>query len=298
MIKVFQICILFQLCIHVSTNIYAQKPREAAATYTMVLSRTSTMQETETLCIEQARLKAIADAFGYSISETTVGSVSDQNGKVNDAFNVLTKTSVKGEWISDTAPPKLEWKCENNELSVTAFVSGKIRENSKEGKTEVEFYPCLPSDYRIETVSFRSGQTLNTFFRSARKGYLSVFYVDHTTSEAYRVFPSPAYSSLDHLEVNADQDYVLFNRSYASQFAGYPATVDLTMELPADKSQVLDEIVAVYSPEPYKKPMLSKPSGENPLPKLRFDEFNDWITNLKSLNNQAVIKSVSLPVIK
>lgn len=274
----------------------AQKPRDATATYTMVLSRTSTIQETESLCIEQARLKAIADTFGMSVSETTVGNVSDQNGKVTDVFNVLTKTSVRGEWISDTAPPKLEWNCENNELSVTAVVTGKIRENSKEGKTEVEFYACLPTDYRTETTSFRSGQTLNTFFRSARTGYLSVFYVDHTTGEAYRVFPSPAYSSMDHLEVNADQDYVLFNRSYASQFAGYPATVDLTMEVPADKSQVLDEIVAVYSPEPYKKPMLSKPSSTQSLPALSHEALEDWFTQLKSNNKDAVVKSAKVSV--
>ena len=290
----FITCLLISLVPSIGS--FAQRPQDASATYTMVLSRTSTMQETETMCIEQARLKAIADAFGLSVSETTVGNVSDQNGKVTDLFNVLTKTSVRGEWISDTAPPKLEWKCENNDLIVTAYVSGKIRENSKEGKTDVEFYACLPSDYRTETTSFRSGQTLNTFFRSARKGYLSVFYVDHTTGDAYRVFPSPAYSSLDHLEVNADQDYVLFNRSYASQFAGYPATVDLTMELPADKSQVLDEIIAVYSPEPYKKPLLSKPSSTQSLPTLSHKALEDWFTQLKSNNKDAVIKSAKVSV--
>jgi hypothetical protein len=290
----FITCLLISLVPSIGS--FAQRPQDASATYTMVLSRTSTMQETETMCIEQARLKAIADAFGLSVSETTVGNVSDQNGKVTDLFNVLTKTSVRGEWISDTAPPKLEWKCENNDLIVTAYVSGKIRENSKEGKTDVEFYACLPSDYRTETKSFRSGQTLNTFFRSARKGYLSVFYVDHTTGDAYRVFPSPAYSSLDHLEVNADQDYVLFNRSYASQFAGYPATVDLTMELPADKSQVLDEIIAVYSPEPYKKPLLSKPSSTQSLPTLSHKALEDWFTQLKSNNKDAVIKSAKVSV--
>ena len=276
----------------------AQKRREATASYTIVLSRTSTMQETETLCIEQARLKAIADAFGYSISETTVSNVSDQSGKVSDAFNVLTKTSVRGEWITDTSAPKLAWTCSENELAVTATVAGTIRENNKEGKTTIEFYSCSPADVTTEKSAFRSGQPLNAFFRTARSGYLSVFYLDRNSGVAYRVFPAPSYTSLDHFEVRADEAYVLFNRAYASQFPGYPSSVDLTMDVPQDKIQVIDEVIAVYSPTPYKKPLLSSQTNQQTLPELTSNQLQNWLVELKSNNKEAIIHTVNLIVSK
>jgi hypothetical protein len=227
------------LLVLVPNALLAQDTREVEGSYSMVLSRTSTMEETEAKCTEQARLRAIGEAYGYTVSETTMSSVSDENGRFNDAFSVLTRTSVRGEWLRDKEAPRAEWSWDGRELSVRVVVKGIIRSNNREGRTEVVFFPCAAGASNAEQSSFRHGQSLHAHFRAAGDGYLSVFYVDINKGEAYRVFPAPAYSSIDHLSVKAQEDYLLFSRSHAKQFEGYPATVDLVLEVPESQQQSL-----------------------------------------------------------
>jgi len=276
----------------------AQETREAEGSYTMVLSRTATMEQTEALCTEQARLRAIGDAFGYVVSETSVGNVSDENVRVTDAFSVLTRTSVRGEWLRDKESPRTEWTWDGRELSVRVVVKGIIRSNSREGRTEVVFYPCAAGELTVEQSSFRHGQSLLARFRAASDGYLSVFYVDVAKGEAYRVFPAPAYASLDHLGVKAQQEYLLFSRSHSKQFEGYPATLDLLLEVPEGKQQGLDELVAVYAPHPYKKPMLSGQTAAGALPTLKATELEHWITELRALSAEIVVKRTTITIVK
>ena len=276
----------------------AQETREAEAYYTMVLSRTATMEQTEALCTEQARLRAIGEAFGYVVSETTVGNVSDENGRVTDAFSVLTRTSVRGEWLRDKEAPRIEWTWDGRELSVQVVVKGIIRSNSREGRTEVVFYPCTAGEPTAEQINFRHGQSLLARFRAAGDGYLSVFYVDVAKGEAYRVFPAPAYASLDHLEVKAQQEYLLFSRSHSKQFEGYPATLDLVLEVPEGKQQGMDELVAVYAPHPYKKPMLTGQHTAGALPSLRAADLEHWITELRTSSGEIVVKRTTLTIVK
>lgn len=286
------------LLIVVALSPIAQKPMEASATYEMQLSRTGTMEQTEAQCIEQARLKAVGDAFGYAVSETTLGNVSDRNGQATSDFTVLTKTNVQGEWLNDTQPPGVKWICRDNELFVQATVYGKIREQNKSGKTDVEFFTCKPSDVKTEQSFFKDGQDLNCSFRAARKGYLSVFYVDYTSGEVFRLLPSSAYTSLDYIKVGADETYILFNKRYAKQFPDNTQISDINVGLPAGKTQVIDEIIAVYSTEEYKKPLMSKPSNSADLPVLSISDFNLWKTTLKQRDKEAVIKTVAVTITK
>jgi hypothetical protein len=281
----------------VSVNVFSQREQvERVASYTMVLPRTASMENTEAACVEQARLKAIGEAFGYSVSETTLSNVSDENGKASNAFTVLTRTNVRGEWIRDNEPPLIVWNCNGGEFSVTATVRGQARALSPSGKSAVEFHACLRERPQVPVAEFTHGQSLYAQFRASQDGYLTVYYVDHTKGEAYRVLPAPAYPSLDHHEVKADRDYVLFDRAASKSFAGYPATVDLVMEVTAGKEQVVDELIAVYSHAPIAKPMLSKVSPGMPLPSLRLSDLENWLNNAKSANAEVVIKRLMITV--
>jgi hypothetical protein len=275
---------------------YTQKPEQVQASYTIVLSRTASMESTEAACVEQARLKAIGDAFGYSVSETTLSNVSDENGKANSSFTALTRTSVRGEWIRDNEPPMIVWNCDGGEFSVTATVRGEARALSPSGKSAVEFHACLRERPQIPLAEFTHGQSLYARFRASQDGYLTVYYVDHTKGEAYRVLPAPAYSSLDHHEVKADRDYLLFDRAAAKNFEGYPATVDLVMEVPEGKKQVVDELIAIYSPKPFAKPMLSKVSNANPLPSISITAMEDWLSDRTSTNQELIVKRISVTI--
>jgi hypothetical protein len=275
----------------------AQKVQEASATYSIVLSRTATMADTETQCIEQARLKAVGDAFGYTVSEITLARVLDTRDSFEDNFSVLTRTSVEGEWLGDTEPPVVQWNCVGNDYKVTATVHGKIRAFAEKAKAQVEFHATTPGEGQARN-EFRHGQTLHAVFRSSHKGHLSVYFVDHTEGKVYRLFPAAAYGTLDHLPVEGDRTYVLFDRAHASQFPGHPAVSELNVEVPAGKPQVIDELVAVYSPKPYSKPLLSLPNDPQELPTMDFDRFEAWLTDLRKREREAVAKRKQVTIVR
>jgi hypothetical protein len=275
----------------------AQKVQEASATYSMELMRTATMADTEAQCIEQARLKAVGDAFGYTVSEITLARVLDTRDSFEDNFSVLTRTSVEGEWLGDIEPPLVNWSCEGDALTVTATVHGKIRAFAEKAKAQVEFHATTPGEGQARN-EFRHGQTLHAVFRSSHKGHLSVYFVDHTEGNVYRLFPAAANGTLDHLPVEGDRTYVLFDRARAAQFPGYPAVTDLTVEVPAGKPQVIDELVAVYAPASYTKPLLISPAGPQDLPSIGVADFEAWLGELRKRNQEAVVKRTQLTVVR
>lgn len=278
-------------------SLCAQRVQQATAMYSIVLSRTATMEATEAQCIEQARLKAVGDAFGYTVSETTLGRVHDTRKTVEDHFSVLTHTSVEGEWLGDTEPPAVSWDCTGGEWTVTATVQGRIRAFGERAKAQVAFHASAPGD-GAERGHFRNGQPLHAVFQSAEKGHLSVFFIDHATGEAYRVFPATAYASLGGLPVEADRRYVLFDPAHAKQFPQHPAVTELVMEVPANKPQAIDELVAVYAPAPYAKPLLQQPASPQQLPAMGVEDFEHWLIELRRRDQQVVVKRVQLTVVR
>lgn len=279
------------------SNLLAQKAQEAKATYSIVLSRTATMAETEAQCVEQARVKAVGDAFGYTVSQTTLARVLDTRDSFEDNFSLLTRTSVEGEWLGDTETPVISWSCVADEFTVTATVQGKIRAFAEKAKAQVEFYATAPGDGQPRN-EFLHGQALHAVFRSSHSGYLSVYFVDHAEGKVYRLFPAAAYGTLDHLPVESDRSYVLFDRAHAAQFPGYPAVTDLTVEVPAGKPQIIDELVAVYAPAPYAKPLLSRPGNPQDLPAMGVEDFENWLTELRKRDREAVVKRTQVTVVR
>ena len=275
----------------------AQKERQAEATFSLVLSRTVTMEALEAQCIEQARLKAIGDAFGYAVSQLTLSRIMDTRDRLEDNFSMLTRTSVEGEWLGDTEPPVVNWTCTDGEFSVTATVQGRIRACGEKAKAQVAFHASGTTDDRPRE-EFRNGDGLHAHFRASHAGHLAVFYVDHAAGRVYRVFPAAADAALDHLPVQADRSYLLFDPAHTKQFPGHPAVTPLVLEVPDGKPQVVDELVAVYAPDAFSKPLLSVPQGPQDLPALDIEPFENWLMELRRRAREAVVKRTQLAVLR
>jgi hypothetical protein len=269
----------------------AQKHINTEGTYTMELSRTATMEATELQCIEQARLSAIAREFGTTVTETTINKTRDINGQTENSFQLLTRTSVLGEWIEDKDEPIVSWHCDGERLNVTAKVSGFIRMFSKEGRVDLTFHPCVAGDPMNPRTEFITGEGLNALFKSSSNGYLSIYYIDHAANLVQRLFPAAAMATANHLPVEADKTYLLFNTKTAPNQGWQQATKEITVQLPLGAASTLDELVAVFSPVEYIKPSLSVNNG---FEELSEESFETWIAELKGRQKHSAIKRVSI----
>jgi hypothetical protein len=266
------ICLNFQ-------NVEAQKPVQVRGSYSMVLERNRTIEETEKLCTEQARLTALAAAFGTSVTETTVSKTADVNGTADNAFHVLTRTNVGGEWIADDASPIITWKCYNEELQLNVDVIGTARAFPKKGKTDLVFFTCTSTDPNREETNFKERESLNAVFQSAQDGFISVYYIDRQSQMASRLLPTAGGKNINALEVHADDRYVLFNRATAHSYGWGAMSTELELSLPAGKTSVMDEVVVVFAPESFAKPMHT--GSKEGLSELPLAEFENWLATLK-----------------
>ena len=261
----------------------------------MELPKNITMEQLEQRCIEQARLKAIGDAFGLVLSETTVDNAQESAAGYVGSFAVLTKTNVQGEWLRDKSEPLLNWEPSGKTLKLTATVTGVIREFPKTGKSRVVIHLSNDRHMTNEVSQFKNGQDLFASFQTSSKGHLSVFYIDHSTEEVYRLIPSATGNDLNSIEVQADKVYELFQTT--SPFPENKSIPSLELGLPAGKDIQMDELVFVYSPKDIRKPSLTY-NAEAKMYVMGLGEFEQWKTSSAQSNPEAVIKSMAISIVK
>jgi hypothetical protein len=287
---------LFALIFTLSAGfLFAQKEREVNASYSMELPKNITMEQMEQRCIEQARLKAIGDAFGYTLSETTVDNTHEGNSGLNNSFAVLTKTNVQGEWLRDKSEPILNWEPSGKTLKLTATVHGVIREFPKSGKAKLELHLSNDERFTNEVTQFKDGQDLFASFQTSSKGFLSVYYVDHASKEVFRLIPSATNNDLNGVEVQADKTYHLFQN--ASPFSENKSIPGLSLALPTSKDIQMDELVFIYSPKEIRKPSLSY-NSEAKMYVMKLSEFEQWKTSAAQSNPEAIMKALAISIVK
>jgi hypothetical protein len=288
----YLIALIFTLS---SALLYAQKEQEVKASYSMELPKNTTMEQLEQRCMEQARLKAIGDAFGYTLSETTVDNTQEGNSGLNNSFAVLTKTNVQGEWLRDKSEPVLNWEPSGKTLKLTATVNGVIREFPKTGKAKIEIHLSNDKNMTNEVTLFKDGQDLFASIQASSKGNLSVFYVDHSSNEVYRLIPSATSNDLNTVEVLSDKIYQLFQST--SPFPENKSIPALELGLPAGKDIQMDELVFVYSPQDIRKPSLSY-NADAKMYVMGLGEFEHWKTSSAQSNPEVAIKSMAISIVK
>jgi hypothetical protein len=72
----------------------------------------------------------------------------------------------------------------------------------------------------------------------------------------------------------------------------------LVLEVPGGKPQIVDELVAVYSPKPFSKPLLSLPQGLQDLPAMDLEPFENWVMELRRREREVVVKRTQLAVVR
>ena len=139
----------------------AQRVKEVSAEYTYVTSADVSVTEAKRTALERARLQALADEFGTTVSQTNTTQIKNTSGgKSSLDFLSLGSSEVKGEWLHDTRQPEYEIKFEDNNLIVHVTVSGKAREIVSAAVDISAFILRNGKERKFESEEFKDGDDL------------------------------------------------------------------------------------------------------------------------------------------
>lgn len=252
--------------------------------------------------IETARIKAMGDEFGYSIVQgvnTQTKTLSGQSVLTTSALNEVSNTMVKGEWISDdkgfpTTKFTVREKNGDQEIWLECEVKGKARK-IVEAKVNFETftYKCKDEPKKCATTQFKDNESMFLYFKSATKGFLSVFMLEN--GKVYRLLPyremENEYESL--VPVVADKEYLLFSPDNRNYFEGFGMVDEYGLTLPEDKTPLANMIFVTFSEKSFKKPLMEETDG---FKTLSLPKFQEWLNQNKGLDKTFQIQRIPISV--
>lgn len=277
--------------------LFAQQERRVEGEYTYYAPQDVSLEAARATAIEQARIQALAEAFGTLIEQTTFTRQENTDGTSSINMLALGESTVKGEWLNDTKEPETEVVFEENFLMVTAHVWGVARELvSVPIDISVKVLKNGTLD-RFEDDSFRDGDDIYLSFQSPSKGYLAVYLMDDK-GDAYCFLPYA--NDVDGMfEVKANKPYVLFSSNHAEKGEACDEYV-----LTCDKALERDMLYVIFSPNPFVKandasaPMKVKVGKEElELPRqLQYKDFQRWLLRNRRMDKkmQVIVKPIEI----
>ncbi|MGN0035689.1 MAG: DUF4384 domain-containing protein [Bacteroidaceae bacterium] len=263
---------LLAFCAAAFTPATAQKVVEVEAEYTYVTSLEVSVVEAKRVATERARLQALADRFGTTISQTNLTHISNSNANSTLDFLSIGSSEVKGEWLADTKEPEYEIQFTNENLIVKASVRGKAREVAS-ASVDVDVHLLRNGKERkFESSDFRDGDDLYLLFRTPVDGYMAVYLMDESAT-AYRLLPYSGQSD-GAQQVKAGVDYLFFDSEAAATEQERNLIDDLTIT--TDKSVEHNEVYVLFSERPFVKPNDNQTSERLPR-SLDADDFQRWM---------------------
>jgi len=277
--------------------LFAQQERRVEGEYTYYAPQDVSLEAARATAIEQARVQALAEAFGTLIEQATFTRQENTNGTSSINMLALGESTVKGEWLNDTKEPETQVVFEENFLMVTAHVWGVARELvSAPIDISVKVLKNGTLD-RFEDDNFRDGDDIYLSFQSPSKGYLAVYLMDDK-GDAYCFLPY-ANDADGMFEVKANKPYVLFSSNHAEK-----GEVCDEYVLTCDKALERDMLYVIFSPNPFVKandasaPMKVKVGKEElELPRqLPYKDFQRWLLRNRKMDKkmQVIVKPIEI----
>lgn len=275
----------------------AQTEKRVEGEYTYYTPQDVSLETAKATAIEQARIQALANAFGTLVEQTTLTRQQNVNGQSSVNMLALGESTVKGEWLKDTKEPETEVSYQENFLMVTARVWGLARELvSVPIDISVKVLKNGTLD-RFEDDRFRDGDDVYLSFQSPTKGYLAVYLTDEK-GDAFCFLPYAG--DIDGMfEVKANKPYVLFSSNHAERGEACDEYV-----LTCDKELERNMLYVIFSPHPFVKandnaaPMKVKVGADElELPRqLAYRDFQRWLLRNRRMDPkmQVIVKPIEI----
>lgn len=280
----------FSFC---SLRAAAQKVTEVEAEYTYVTSFEMSVAEAKRIATERAKLQALADEFGTTISQTNSTHINSSNSSSTLDFLSIGSSEVKGEWLSDTKAPVYEVSFTDDNLIVKVSVWGKAREIVSASVDVSAMLLRNGKERKFESDDFRDGDDVYLSFRSPVDGYLAVYLVDES-STAYRLLP---YSGANDgaQSVKAGIDYLFFDSEMAATEQERNLIDELTIT--TSKNVEHNEVYILFSSRPFVKPNDS--STDELIPRsLNAEDFQKWMAKNRTKDAGMVVVNKLIKIMK
>ena len=274
-----------------STSVFAQKTEKVCGEYTYYAPENVTPEQAKQTALERAKVEALAEKFGTTVTQNNATVVKNDNGKSDIQFLALGGSEVKGEWIETTKEPKYQISYEKNMLVVTVSVCGRAREIVSAG---VDFTAKIlrnGTEARYESEEFKNGDDLYLLFQSPVNGYLAVYLLDDTQT-AYCLLPY-MHSKDGKTAIKHGQEYLFFSSRHADR---NDATLVDEYTLTCSKMVEHNQIYIIFSPMPFTKANDSQ-SMEQGLPReLNYPDFQKWLATNRNRDKDMKVEQKNITI--
>lgn len=277
-----------------SSSVFAQRTEKLCGEYTYRADNV-TPEQARQVALERAKLEALAEKFGTTVTQQNATIVKNENGKSDISFFSLGGSEVKGEWIETIGEPKYEISYDQNMLVVKCSVCGKAREIIGAG---VEFKAKVlnNTEAKFETDRFNNGEDIYLSFRSPVAGYIAIYLVDDNQT-AFCLLPYQN-DAQGKTQIKAGWDYIFFSEKYAilaeKQFVTeYMLTAEKTIEQ--------NFLYIIFSPNEFTKANDGESKDENQftLPReLPFADFQKWLAKNRQQDKDMKVEIKNLTIQK
>lgn len=246
---------------------------EADFTYYQPGNLTNDQARVEAVRLAQAR--AIADAFGTTVSEITSQQLSLAGAETSERFEQMAMTDVNGEWIETIGSPQIQYLTSTDGQPVMqVHIKGRVRRLNylrprfralilRNGTTE-----------RDQSTEFRTGDNLMVSFRSPTDGYVAIF----TKDDSVRCLLPDIDARQGLYPVRGNRDYTFFTA----------AAERIVMECAHPNE--LNAMYILFSSNPIGLPV-SHYIDSGGLPVYTEREFRTWLSALRSRDTDLQVET-------
>lgn len=265
----------------------APKSQTVSGEYTYYDNGHHSRNECMRIAAEQARIDALARAFGTTLTQTSEETSRIRSGNETNDFLMLSMAEVKGEWLGDSEMPKYEYGYDKDQnLIVTCRVKGTARPVSNES---VAFETSVLRNglhAKNADTRFRDGDDMYLYFLGSDNGYLTVWLEDESGT-VFGLLPYPR-DPKGEVKVKRYQEYTFFKNTPDQEFG--PAE---ELILTASSDLEYNRVYVVFSPNPYSKPVMTADGG---LPTLSHEEFAKWLIKSRRNDPRLGVKAINIEI--
>jgi len=253
----------------------AQKVKTVAGEYTYAAPQNVTLREAKDYALQRAKIKALADEFGTTVSMTNSSFAKETSSESIDKFVQVAEYEVNGEWIETVGKPDITVIPQDDGFLITAKVKGKAREIKR---AKVEFMAkvlCNGTDDKFETDRFNTNDQLYLSFQSPTDGYCLVYLIDES-QKAYCLLPYRQQTT-GNFPVKANRRYVFFSPKDADR--SIASLVDEYI-LNSQESKEYNQLYIIFSPNPLTK-TIDRSTTELMPRETTVENFRKWLARCR-----------------